>query len=106
MLETHGVKIAAISYDARHKLAAFAQKYNIGYPLLSDADSQVIRQFGIFNFNMAPDLRSYGVPHPVEYLVSPGGEVVRKYFVENYQHRVTGSAVALQQFGEAADGGA
>jgi hypothetical protein len=100
MLEKHGVRIAAVSYDAREKLAAFAEKYGIGYPLLSDADSAVIRRFGIFNFNMASDLRSYGVPHPVEYLVSPDRVVVRKYFVENYQHRVTGSAVAMREFGE------
>jgi thioredoxin:protein disulfide reductase len=49
---------------------------------------------------MAPELRSYGVPHPVEYLISPDGVVMKKYFVENYQHRVTASAVALEQFGE------
>lgn len=102
MLAKHGVRIAAVSYDSREKLAAFADKYHVAYPLLSDANSEVIRRFGIFNFNMAPDLRSYGVPHPVEYLVAPDGLVVRKYFVENYQHRVTGSAVALHEFGETA----
>ncbi len=52
---------------------------------------------------MAPELRAYGVPHPVEYLISPGGLVVKKYFVPNYQHRVTASAVALEQFGETAN---
>ncbi len=99
MLEKNGVHIAAVSYDSKEILAAFAQKHSIGFPLLSDRDSETIRKFGIFNFNMAPDLRSYGVPHPVEYLVSPDGTVVRKYFVSNYQHRVTGSAVALREFG-------
>jgi len=99
MLEKNGVRIAAISYDSQEVLTAFAQKYSIGFPLLSDKGSQTIRKFGIFNFNMAPDLRSYGVPHPVEYLVTPDGTVTKKYFVENYQHRVTGSAVALSEFG-------
>jgi hypothetical protein len=99
MLEKNGVRIAAISYDSPEILAAFAQKHSIGFPLLSDQGSHIIRQFGIFNFNMAPDLRSYGVPHPVEYLVARDGTVVKKYFVANYQHRVTGSAVALAQFG-------
>ena len=51
---------------------------------------------------MAPELRSYGVPHPVEYLISPEGVVVKKYFVPNYQHRVTASAVAFEEFGETA----
>ena len=101
MLESNGVQIAAVSYDSREILAAFAQKHSIGFPLLSDQGSEVIRKFGIFNFNMAPDLRSYGVPHPVEYLVRPDGIVVKKYFVPNYQHRVTGSAVALGEFGTA-----
>lgn len=100
LFEKNGVSIAAISYDSQDILATFAGKYAIGYPLLSDTDSEVIRAFGIFNFNMAADLRSYGVPHPVEYLISPDGVVVKKYFVPNYQHRVTGSAVAFEQFGE------
>jgi hypothetical protein len=100
LLEKNGVKIAAISYDSREILGAFAQKYGIGYSLLSDAQSEVIRRFGIFNFNMAPELRAYGVPHPVEYLISPEGVVVKKYFVPNYQHRVTAAAVAFREFGE------
>ena len=93
------MQIAAVSYDSTEILAAFAQKHSIGFPLLSDQGSQTIRNFGIFNFNMAPDLRAYGVPHPVDYLVNPDGFVVHKYFVPNYQHRVTGSAVALREFG-------
>ena len=99
MLEKNGVRIAAISYDAQQTLAEFARKHAIGFPLLSDAGSETIRRIGIFNSNMAPGLRSYGVPHPVEFLVAPDGTVVRKYFVTNYQHRVAGSAVALREFG-------
>jgi len=99
MLEKNGVYIAAVSYDSDEILAAFARKYSIGFPLLSDKGSATIRQFGIFNWNMAPDLRAFGVPHPVEYLVDRDGTVVKKYFVPNYQHRVSGSAVALREFG-------
>jgi peroxiredoxin len=100
MLEKNGVHIAAISFDSQEILAAFAQRYSIGFPLLSDKDSEVIRKVGIFNFNIAPELvRNYGIPHPVEYLVAPDGIVAKKYFVPNYQHRVAGSAVALREFG-------
>ena len=101
LLEREGVRLAAISYDSVETLGEFAEKYGIGFPLLSDSGSAVIRAFGIFNTNMAPDLRAYGVPHPVEYLLTPEGEVARKYFVPNYQHRVSGSAVALREFGSA-----
>lgn len=100
LLEKNGVKIAAISYDSQELLASFAHKYAIGYPLLSDTQSEVIRRFGIFNFNMAPELRAYGVPHPVEYLTSAEGVVLKKYFVPNYQHRVTAAAVAFREFSE------
>jgi hypothetical protein len=103
MLEQNGVRLAAISYDSQDTLQAFAQTYHIEFPLLSDRASAVIRSFGIFNANIAPGLRAHGVPHPVEYLVSPDGVVVRKYFVANYQHRVTASAVALHEFGLAGE---
>jgi hypothetical protein len=99
MLESHGVRLAAVSYDAIEKLAHFARQHHIEFPLLSDHDSAVIRSFGIFNTNIAPGLRAHGVPHPVEYLVSPQGVVIHKYFVPNYQHRVAASAVALREFG-------
>ncbi len=104
MLEKNGVRIAAVSYDSREVLRAFAEQHGIGFPLLSDRDSAVIRRFGIFNTNIAPGLRAYGVPHPVDYLVAPDGIVIRKYFVPNYQHRVTASAIALREFGKAGQG--
>ncbi len=103
MLEKNGVRIAAVSYDAQDVLKRFADDYGIQFPLLSDRDSAVIRRFGIFNHNMAPGLRAYGVPHPVEYLVAPDGVLIRKYFVENYQHRVTAAAVVLREFGRAGE---
>ncbi len=99
MLEGKGLHIAAISYDSVETLRHFAEKYQIQIPLLSDRDSAVIRSFGILNTNIAPGLRAHGVPHPVEYLVSPDGLVIRKYFVPNYQHRVTASSVAFREFG-------
>ena len=99
MLEKNGVRIAAVSYDSQETLRDFRDQHGIGFPLLSDRDSAVIRSFGIFNTNIAPELRAYGVPHPVEYLVAPEGVVIRKYFVENYQHRVTGAAVVQREFG-------
>jgi hypothetical protein len=104
MLEREGVRIAAASYDSEETLHRFAEKYQIRFPLLSDQDSSVIRSFGILNTNIAAGLRAHGVPHPVEYLVAPDGIVIRKYFVPNYQHRVTASAVVLREFGAVSEG--
>jgi hypothetical protein len=102
LLEKEGVHLAAISYDSVETLRDFAEKYHVEFPLLSDRDSAAIRAFGILNNNIAAGLRAHGVPHPVEYLVSGDGVVVRKYFVPNYQHRVTGSDIALREFGAVA----
>jgi hypothetical protein len=102
VLEKEGLRIAAISYDSEETLRSFSEKHQVRFPLLSDRDSAVIRSFGIFNTNIAPGLRAHGVPHPVEYLVTPDGVVIRKYFVPNYQHRVTASAVIMREFGVAA----
>ncbi len=104
LIEREGLRVAAVSYDSQETLQRFAEKYRIRFPLLSDRDSAVIRSFGILNTNIAPGLRAHGVPHPVEYLIAPDGVVIRKYFVTNYQHRVTASAVVLREFGVAADG--
>jgi AhpC/TSA family len=102
-LEKRGVRIAAVSYDSQEILQTFAQQYKIGFPLLSDRDSAVIRSFGILNTNIAPELRAHGVPHPVQYLVAPDGTIIRKYFVPNYQHRVAASEIALKEFGTAGE---
>jgi AhpC/TSA family protein/cytochrome c biogenesis DsbD-like protein len=104
LIEKEGLRLAAVSYDSQETLQRFAEKYRIRFPLLSDPDSAVIRSFGILNTNIAPGLRAHGVPHPVEYLIAPDGVVIRKYFVPNYQHRVTASAVVLREFGVASDG--
>jgi AhpC/TSA family len=104
LLENEGVRIAAVSYDKQKILRAFAEQYKIGFPLLSDPDSAVIRSFGILNANIAPELRAHGVPHPVQYLVAPDGTIIRKYFVANYQHRVAASEIALREFGAAGEG--
>jgi hypothetical protein len=100
VLESNGVRIAAVSYDSQEVLKGFAEAHGIGFPLLSDRDSAVIRAFGIFNMNIAEGLRAHGVPHPVDYLVAPDGVLIRKYYVPNYMHRVTASAVVLQEFNE------
>jgi hypothetical protein len=103
MIEKQGLRIAAVSYDSQEVLRRFAENYKVRIPLLSDRDSAVIRSFGILNTNNAPGLRAHGVPHPVEYLITPDALVIRKYFVPNYQHRVAASSVVLREFGAASE---
>ena len=41
--------LAAISYDSPEIVAAFSRQRGITFPLLSDADSSVIKAFGLLN---------------------------------------------------------
>ena len=49
-----GIKLYTISYDDQAALADFADVHDIPYPMLSDADSEVIREYGILNDEIEP----------------------------------------------------
>ena len=97
-----GVKIASISYDSEAALKRFATAHHIGYPMLSDQGSAVIRKFGILNTNIPSDHKFYGIPFPGEYLIAPDTVVRDKHFLPDFRDRVTASEVLLYNFGTAA----
>ena len=97
-LRKQGLGVAAISYDSTAALKNFADRRHITFPLLSDPDSKIIRQFGILN-EALKNTPFYGVPHPGTYIVSPAGMVVAKYFEDNYRERDTASEILVRQFG-------
>ncbi len=74
----------AISYDSVESLRSFAQKHNITFPILSDTNSEVIRQFNIFNHLIPEGHHWYGVPFPGTYMVDANGIVIDKYFYADY----------------------
>jgi AhpC/TSA family len=104
-LQAHGINAAVITYDSREVLSNFADTYKIGYPLLSDAGSKVIREFGIFNTNIPADHKMlYGIPWPGDYLIAPDGTVRDKLFLPSYEYRASASQVVLRHFdGEASN---
>ena len=83
-----GIRLYAISYDDVEALAAFAAAQEIPYPLLSDADSAVIRRFGILNSQVGEVGGIVdGVPFPGTYVVDGDGVVVEKFFHDSYKKR-------------------
>jgi len=99
-LKAQGINAASITYDAREVLATFSNAYQIEYPMLSDVDSKVIRDFGIFNTNIPPDHAFlYGIPWPGEYLVAPDGTVRDKVFLPSYEHRASATEVIFRNCG-------
>jgi peroxiredoxin len=118
-LESQGMGVAAISYDSRDILADFSQRRGITFPLLSDADSRVIRAYGLLNTVVAEalgpgaddpevqaDVAKYvsmfganenqdGMAFPGTLVLDAEGRVTERFFEEYYQDRNTSANVLL-----------
>ena len=102
-IAAQGLGLAAISYDSPAVLKAFADREHVGFPLLSDTDSKVIRSYGILNEGVEKGTFTYGIPHPGTYLLDAGGVVVAKYFEEDYRVRDTAESILFRRFGLAGE---
>ena len=84
-----GVRVYALSYDEADALSDFRKAHRITYTLLSDPDSEVIRQFGILNTLIKSDGHPwYGIPYPGTYVVDGDGTITHKFFDSNLAVRV------------------
>jgi len=97
-----------VSYDSVDILKDFAAAHGIGYPLLSDADSQVMRALGLINERVQEDHAAYGIaanprhvnlPYPGVLVLDREGVVVQKRFFESYRERDTGPGLIAQVLG-------
>jgi peroxiredoxin len=108
-LEAAGYCMYAISYDTLEQLRNFADRHGIRYPLLSDAGSVVIKQYGILNTLISPDeqgQRWYGIPFPGTYVTDERGVVARKFFNQHHAIRESGETIRDQLLGRVTDDGA
>lgn len=85
--EALGVNVAAMTYDAVDKLAAFAGKRGVGYPVLSDAGAAYVNALGIRNEEYPEGHGAYGVAHPGIFLVDARGTILLKRAVPGYRDR-------------------
>lgn len=106
--ERAGVALFAVSYDSVDILAAFAAKYGITYPLLSDEGSQVIRRLGLLNEHVAEQSAHYGVqvreqhfgvPYPGTFVLDESGVIVEKLFEQSYRVRPAAVSFLEDSFG-------
>ena len=96
-----------MSYDSPEQLGAFAGEHDVTYSLLSDADSAVIREFGILNTLISPDdpeqaagRSFYGVPFPGVYVTDENGVVTEKFFHRHYATRESAGTIRDSALGE------
>lgn len=109
LFEAAGIRVYGVSYDAQPLLTKFATDYSIGYDLLSDEGSAVIREFGILNTTIEPDSVDkhpqtgqtfYGIPFPGVYLVDEQGVVSDKFFHRHYATRESAGSIRDSALGE------
>jgi hypothetical protein len=98
-IRAQGLGLAAISYDSTGLLKAFADREHIGFELLSDPDSQVIRSYHILNETVDKSSPTFGIPYPGTYVLNERGVVTAKFFEDDYKVRDTAASILLRQFG-------
>ncbi len=98
-IQAAGLELAAISYDSQAVLKTFAQRKGITFPLLSDPDSKIIREYGIFNTSVEKTSPAYGVPNPGIYFLDKQGIVKAKYFEDDYKERQTAAVILMRELG-------
>lgn len=87
LFKAEGYNVAAISYDSPALLNSFAEASDIGYTLLSDTDSRMIKAFGIRNTKFSEGSRFYGIPNPAIYVIDASREITHVFREENYKER-------------------
>jgi len=107
-LSSHETALFAVSYDSVDILRDFASTHGIGYPLLSDTGSHVMRGLGIINERVQEDHAAYGIaanprhvnlPYPGVFVLDWAGVVVRKRFFPSYRERDTGGGLLAEVLG-------
>jgi hypothetical protein len=97
-LREEGFGLAGISYDSVAVLENFATRRKITFPLLSDPESKIIRDFGILNEKIQQTMQA-GIPYPGTFVVDGEGRVIAKYFEEDYRQRYSISGILAEQLG-------
>ena len=100
-----GLGLCAISYDSVAILEDFGGRHDITFPMLSDPQSKIIRDFGILNGDGEGGGRDnwhFGVPHPGTYRVNSDGTVQSKYFLKDFEDRTSMPTILFKEFGSIA----
>jgi DsbC/DsbD-like thiol-disulfide interchange protein len=86
----------AVSDDPVSILADFSERRGITFPLLSDAGSTVIKQYGLLNTTVPPDNSTFGIPYPGTFILDANGVVRSRFFESAYQERNTMTSILLK----------
>lgn len=77
-LQEHGIAVVGISRDSVASHKAFAGKYALNFPILSDESTETIRAYGAWGPKMRGGKETMGVLRNT-YLIDPNGEIRKTY---------------------------
>jgi hypothetical protein len=77
-------------------LADFSARRNITFPIVSDAGSATIKQYGILNTTVPVDNPRYGYPFPGTFILNQAGVVTTRFFEATFQERDTITSVLVR----------
>jgi AhpC/TSA family protein/cytochrome c biogenesis DsbD-like protein len=83
-----GLEVAAVSYDSPEVLRHFAASRGIGFPLLADPASEVIRRFGLAQDN--------GAAYATTFVTDAQGVVRARYTEDSIVFRRTGGSLLVR----------
>lgn len=88
-LKNRGVEVLGISADLPEKLLRFSEKEVLNFTLLSDADHQVSKQFGVWGEKDFMGKKYEGI-HRVSFLIDPQGKIEKVFddFKTSDHHKV------------------
>lgn len=95
-LRRDGLTVFAISRDSQAILGEFAKRHGVTFPLLSDADSTVIKRFGVLDANGWVGTPRFGVPYRGTITVNHDGAVTSTVFQKSWQEHTTMASVLLR----------
>jgi peroxiredoxin len=98
-LRTLGLSAVAISYDSVAVLHTFAQRRGVTFPLLSDPDSNIIRQLGILNESIPENNPFFGSAYPCLFILDTNEVILAKYFEDDHRQRYDLTTILTHQFG-------
>jgi hypothetical protein len=99
--EKQGLKFAGISYDNIAILKYFSDRQKIDFPLLSDPESKIIRDYQVLNTEATGQF--LGMARPGFFFIDTKGVIREKFFEAKYRDRLTGNNLIAKLFPELSD---
>jgi peroxiredoxin len=82
-----GYTLATLSNDRVTALTRFSKRRKIGFTLLSDPDSAIIRAFDLLNNDFPPGQPGHGLSLPLMFIIDAKGIITHRFSDPDYSWR-------------------